>query len=85
MRLNESYSILKRDSSLLLVNIEDGDIYEINDVTEGILSSCDKAHTAEELANIVYSMYEYSEGDFSRADLSAFISDLVSTGIIRTE
>lgn len=85
MRLNDSYCILKRGGSLLLVNIEDGDVYEINDVTESVLSCCAKAHTVEELTCIVYSMYEHTQGDCTRAELSNFISELISAGIIQTE
>lgn len=85
MRLNDSYCVLKRDGSMLLVNIEDGDVYEINDVTESILSSCSEAHTAEELVDIVYSLYKHTQGDCSKADLSTFILELISVGIIQTE
>ena len=82
MYLNTSYQILKRESSLLLVNIENGDVYEINDVTESILTHCKQANTTEELVSVIFDIYGDTHGDFSQLDLSSFITELISSGII---
>lgn len=85
MYLNTSYQILKRDNATFLVNIDDGDVFEINDVTESIVSHCHLAKNAKDLAHFVYDIYRDTPGDFSETDLFHFIEEMLCSQIIFAE
>lgn len=82
MHLNSSYQIINRDNSAFLVNIEDGDVFEINDVTESILSNCYRINNAKELVRLIYDVFKDTPGDFSETDLLAFVNEMINARII---
>lgn len=82
MHMCDDLSILKRRNEILLVNTENGDVYEINDVVEFILQNCSEFLSADSLARKTYETFASENDDFSLEDLNAFISTLVDENII---
>lgn len=83
MHLSNNYKIVKRRAELLLVNIVNGDIFEINDVVLYILEHCDSVSSLEKLGFITYNEFsDVQEDEFTLDDLNSFIGDMVLNGII---
>lgn len=82
MKINKSYHILKRDNEFFITNIENGDVYLINDVTLCIFEKCDSVNTVDELTELIYKMFQNSNETYSKQDLKAFILELISNNFI---
>lgn len=85
MRVNEQFHIIKRNDDIYLTNLENGDVYELNDVALSIFELSEKVNTTQELADRVFSLYEESAGDYTKSDLIDFIDWLMENGFIRME
>ena len=82
MKFNDSYRIIRRENEMLLCNIENGDVYQINDVTAYTLSQCQNIATPRELSEAVYEHFKETDGDFSQSDMYQFVQQLMVEGII---
>lgn len=83
MHLGYDYSIVKRRRETLLVNTENGDIFEINDVVMYILEHCTDVFEIEDLARITYNEFSDGKDDgFSLDDLISFIGNMILSGMI---
>ena len=81
MIISKSYSIINRENESFLVNIDNGDIYLINDVTLDVVTLCEKFETIDALCDYVFSKYA-NEGDYSKDELKLFVNNLIRNGII---
>lgn len=81
MKKNANFSVVRRDEENYLVNIEDGDVYYINDVTLDILDSCEQFESQEKLCDFIYDKYS-GEGDYSKEELQNFIKEMIDNGIL---
>ena len=82
MILNSQYSFGYNNEQHYLVNIDNGDVYQINDVTFDILSLCNKFNDIRSLAYEVYYRYQDTDENYSFDDLIEFINGLVHNNII---
>ena len=82
MKINSAYKIIKRENESFLTNIEDGDVYKINDVTLAIFETCELVKDFQELINNIYSRFQTSTDDYSKEDLKEFVLDLISNDFI---
>lgn len=82
MILNSQYSFSYNNEQHYLVNIDNGDVYQINDVTFDILSLCNKFNDIMSLAYEVYYRYQDTDENYSFDDLIEFINGLVHNNII---
>ena len=81
MRISDDYSIVNREDDLYLVNVNNGDVFSINDVTLDIVTLCERCDTVSSLCNIVYEKYS-GEGDYSKEELLSFVQEMIQNGII---
>lgn len=82
MILNSQYCFSYNNEQHYLVNIDNGDVYQINDVTFDILSLCNKFNDIKSLAYEVYYRYQDANENYSLDDLIEFINGLVCNNII---
>lgn len=82
MKINGIYRIIKRENEIFLTNIEDGDVYEINDVTLAIFEMCERVDDLHELIDDIYTRFQSSTDNYSKSDLEHFILDLILNGFI---
>jgi hypothetical protein len=82
MKINDSYVIVRREDEILLTNIEDGDVYRINDVTAAIFEACESFDTVGRLAAEIYASFESDDEDYGMDELIEFIDGLISDGFI---
>ena len=82
MKINEQLHIIKRNEEIFLTNLENGDVYELNDVTLSIFELSMKVNTTQELADMVFSLYKDSSEDYTKNDLVDFIDWLRENGFI---
>ena len=82
MKINSIYKIIKRENEFFLTNIEDGDVYEINDVTLAIFEMCERVNDFHELINDIYTKFQSSTDNYGKSELEHFVSDLISNGFI---
>lgn len=85
MKIDEKFHIIKRDNEIFLTNLENGDVFKLNDVTLSIFELCEEVKSSQQLANMVFSIYNETPGDFTKSDLVDFIDELVKNGYIITE
>ncbi len=85
MKINEQFHIIRRNDEIYLTNLENGDVYELNDVALSIIELSDKVQTPQELADRVFSLYEDSSGDYTKSDLMCFIDWLIKNDFIKME
>lgn len=81
MRVSNDYSVVKREDEFYLVNINNGDVFSINDVTLDIVTLCDRYDTVSALCDIVYGKYS-GEGNYSKEELLSFVQEMINNGII---
>ena len=82
MKINDSYRIIKRENECFLANIENGDVYEINDVTLAIFEMCEHINDFQKLINDIYTKFQSSTDNYSKSELERFVSELISNGFI---
>lgn len=82
MKLDEQYYIVKRKEESFLVNIENGDIYKLNDISLSVFDFCEKADSLDSLVDLIYNLYCDTNGDGTRDDLVKFIKYLTKNKII---
>lgn len=83
MILNENYKIAKYGDVVHLVNIDSGDIYRINEVTETIIQLVDEQRELNDIIKITYEKYKDENESFTDENLRQFIFRLQEEGIIR--
>ncbi|MDO5602494.1 MAG: hypothetical protein Q4G07_06965 [Oscillospiraceae bacterium] len=85
MRINDKYKIIKRESETLLTDIEEGDVYKINDVTLAIFEMCEYIDDMNELIESIYTKFETSTDNYSKCDLERFVLDLMENKFITND
>ena len=85
MKMNPDFQIIKRTDQMMLANIENGDLYQINDVVVSVLELCEKCDTPEELATMVYNQYANDSDSFTQSDMVAFLQQLIDDNILTIE
>lgn len=81
MKVSDSFSIVERENESFLVNVENGDVYLINDVTLDIVTLCKECEDIDSLCSFIYEKYS-GEGDYSKDDLKSFVCEMLQSGII---
>lgn len=81
MNISENFSVVKRENENYLVNIEDGDVYYINDVTIDIVECCNKYDSVDELCDFIYSKYSGVD-EYSKEELVEFVNNMIKDEII---
>lgn len=82
MKINDCYKIVKREDEILLTNIEEGDVYMINDVTLAIFETCEQCDDPQTLIDSIFAKFQCSTDNYSKEDLKKFILDLIANGFI---
>lgn len=85
MKMNPNFQIVKRADQTILANVENGDLYDINDVVVSILELCEKCVALEELAALVYNQYPTDSDYFTESDMVAFLQQLIDDNILIIE
>ena len=81
MRIGDSFNVVQRDDECFIVNIDNGDVFLINDVTLDIVTQCGKYETIDDLCVSIYEKYS-GEGDYTKEELKSFLCEMVQSGII---
>lgn len=82
MNVNPNYQIVKRTDYMILANIENGDLFEINDVVVSTLEQCKNFNTPRELAAFLFRQYADDSDNFGQAEMESFIYQLINDGIL---
>lgn len=82
MKQNAEYVIIEREDEIYLTNINNGDIYQINDVVKSIIELCCEYDNVNDLASAIYKLYETESDEYSLSELSEFIEVLISNKVI---
>ncbi len=77
MKINDRYKIIKRESETFLTDIEEGDVYKINEVTLAIFEMCERFKSLDDLIESIYVRFENSTDDYNKSDLKCFVLDLI--------
>lgn len=82
MDLSKEYNMVANNGHFFLVNISNGDIYEVNDVVKDLVDCLEKFDDVNRLAELIFDKYKNNSDEFSKEDMKHFIEDLISEGII---
>lgn len=82
MKLNSDYEVVKRTDYIMLANVENGDLYEINDVVVSILEQCVNYNSPKELAARLYDQYNNASDGFTLTEMAGFIRQLLDRDIL---
>lgn len=82
MKLSKDYDVFASGHKLFLANIENGDLFEINDVVYDLVNACQFVDSVEELCAVIYAKYKNEDADYSKEDLKEFVDDMLRSGIL---
>lgn len=82
MKLNTNYCLSSNNGESYLVNVENGDVFLINNVLETIVILCEQYETSQALTAAVYELYKNTEGDCTMSDLNDFIEKMIEDGLL---
>ncbi len=84
MILNKNFKISKYGNIVHLVNINSGEVYKINEVTETIIRLIEEQRDLDYIIKITFEKFRDEDDSFSKEDLRQFILRLQTEGIIQT-
>jgi hypothetical protein len=82
MKLNNHYYLTKNSGVSYLADVENGDVFLINNVVETIFEICEHYDTPKSLASAVFEYYKDTEGDCSLCELINYIEQMVKDGFL---
>lgn len=82
MKIAKEYSVFASGDKLYLTNVNNGDLYEINDVAYDLLNACRDDINLGDLCQLIYEKYKEENTDYGMNDLRGFVNDMIQSGII---
>lgn len=82
MKLAKAYNIFTSDSKMFLANIENGDLFEINDVVWEIVNMCTTSDSIDSLCDILFEKYKDDNVDYGKDKLKEYIFDMINSGFL---
>ncbi len=82
MKLNNKYCLTENNGKFYLADIEDGDVFLIDDVVKTIIEFSVQHEVPRSLAAAVYTRYKDTDGDCSESELMDYIEHMVADGFL---